>query len=419
MPQFQYSRWQQHIISKALQSRRVLVLAGSRQCGKTTLARAIATDATVYRTLDDTTLLAAALSDPHGFVRHGDNLMIIDEVQKAPVLLPAIKQDVDVQQLPGRFLLTGSANIQALPGVSESLAGRIRKIRLRPLAQGEIKGVPAHFLPNAFAETFLPNSSLQATGEYSLKDRYILLALRGGYPEVVRQSEEREARRWLNDYLDALLDRDLQDIINIRRRDSMVLLVEVLAAWSSKFMDIAGIGTGLALARATIQTYINALEALYLVERVRPWTKTDYERVSKQDKLFMTDTGLMAAVLRWRFDKVRLDGEKNGKLLETFVFTQLAAQRDAQEEDYQLYHYRDREQREVDFIVENEDGDLLGIEVKAGSAVSKDSFKHLYWFRDHMAKSKRFVGVVVYTGEHVVPFGAGMWAVPISVLWGA
>jgi hypothetical protein len=233
--------------------------------------------------------------------------MIIDEVQKAPVLLQAIKQDVDVRQTPGRFLLTGSANIQALPGVTESLAGRVRKIRLRPLALGEIRGVLPRFLPNAFTGQFLPDKHFGAEGDYSLKDTYILHALRGGYPEVLRQDEEREALRWLQDYLDALLERDLQDIINIRRRDSMALLVEVLAAWSSRFMDISGIGASLSLARPTIQSYINALEALYLVERVRPWTKTDYERVGKQDKLFMTDTGLMAAVLRWRFDKVRLE----------------------------------------------------------------------------------------------------------------
>ena len=413
----QYRRWQQDAIIKALKSRRVLVLAGSRQCGKTTLAKEIASVDAVYRTLDDATLLDAALSDPHGFVHHGDGLMIIDEVQKAPVLLQAIKQDVDVRQMPGRFLLTGSANIQALPGVTESLAGRVRKIRLRPLALGEIHRHSPNFLPDAFAGHFQP-PVFTPEGDYSLKDTYILNALRGGYPEVLRQTEEREARRWLQDYLEALLERDLKDILNIKRRDSMSLLVEVLAAWSSKFMDITGIGTSLSLSRPTIQSYINALEALYLVEQVRPWTKTDYERVNKQDKLFMTDTGLMAAILRWRFDKVQLDGEKNGKLLETFVFTQLAAQLEAQVEDYQLYHYRDREKREIDFIVENEDGDVLGIEVKAGSVVTKDSFKHLHWFRDNMAKHHPFVGVVLYTGEHVLPFGEGMWAVPMSVLWG-
>ena len=412
-----YKRWQLDCILSALASRRVLVLAGSRQCGKTTLAREIASDDAIFRSLDDLTLLDAAKSDPSSFVHHGDNLMIIDEVQKAPVLLQAVKQSVDENQSPGRFLLTGSANIQSLPGVTESLAGRVRKIRLRPLALGEIAGKQARFLGEAFEGKFDCDTSLLADNNYSVKDQYILKALAGGYPEALRQGNARESRRWLTDYLEALLERDLMDIINIRRQDDLKRLLEVLAAWSGKFMDIASIGSGLSISRPSILSYINALEALYLVERVRPWLKTDYERVAKRDKLFMTDTGLMAAILRWRFEKVQLDGERNGKLIETLVFTQLAAQIDAQDTDYELYHYRDRDRREIDFIVENEDGDVLGIEVKAGSAVNKGSFKHLIWFRDNMVKDTEFVGVVLYTGEHVVPFGDRLWAVPISTLW--
>jgi len=258
---------------------------------------------------------------------------------------------------------------------------------------------------------------MTAEGEYSLKDQYLLKAIAGGYPEALRQENARESRRWLRSYLDALIERDLLDIINIRRQDGMNKLLEVLAAWSGKFMDTNAIGSGLSLSNPSIVAYINALEALYLVERVRPWLKTDYERVSKRDKLFMTDTGLMSAILRWRFEKVQLDGERNGKLVETLVFTQLAAHIDAQDEEYQLYHYRDREKREIDFLVENEDGDVLGLEVKAGSAVNKASFKHLIWFRENAKIEGDFTGVVLYTGEHVLSFGEGLWAVPINSLW--
>lgn len=413
-----YHRWQYNIIKKALRSRRVLVLAGPRQCGKTTLAKKLSSPDTLYRTLDDVTLLASALSDPQGFVHHGNELMIIDEVQRAPSLLQAVKQDVDLISTYGRFLLTGSTNIQSLPGVTESLAGRVRKIRLRPLAQGEIHNNPPVFIQQAFSGVFKKLISHKKNGEGKEdKDAYISLAFRGGYPEALQLIEEKENKRWYKDYLDALIERDLKEIINIRRQDSMTKLLEVLAAWSSKFMDIAGIGANLSLARTTIESYINALEAMYLVERVRPWSKTDYDRVSKQDKLFMTDAGLMISILRWQFDKVRLNGDMSGKLLETFVFTQLAALIEAQEDDFQLYHYRDREQREIDFLIENENGDILGIEVKAGSAVSKDHFKHLRWFRDHMAKGRQFVGIVLYTGENVVPFGEGFWAIPINLMW--
>lgn len=408
-----YSRWQIEAIKKSLKSRRVLILAGSRQCGKTTLAKSLSLQNAIYRTLDDATLLAAAQSDPRGFVSHDNSLMIIDEIQRAPLLLQAIKQDVDINQKNGRFLLTGSANIQSLPGVTESLAGRVSKVRLRPLSRGEISTAKPNFLDLVFTKKL--RSLSQKKSEYTKAD-YIDLSFKGGYPEAIRL-KEKEVAKWHRDYLNALIERDLQDIINIKRHDSMKKLLEVLAAWSSKFIDISAIGSGLGLARQTIESYINALEALYLVERVRPWSKTDYDRVSKQDKLFMTDSGLMASILRWQSEQIKFDGEKHGKLIETFVFTQLAATVDASKKSYELYHYRDREKREIDFVIEDEMGNVVGIEVKAGSVVDKSSFKHLCWFRDNMMKQKKFIGIVLYSGENIIPFGKDLWALPINSLW--
>ncbi|HRA43266.1 MAG TPA: ATP-binding protein [Gammaproteobacteria bacterium] len=409
-----YTRWQSDIVQQALLSRRVIILAGARQCGKTTLAKNLNLPGAIYRTLDDVTLLESALSDPHGFVKHDNELMIIDEIQKASILLQAIKKDVDENQNLGRFLLTGSANIQSLPGVNESLAGRVRKIRLRPLAQGEIHATLPNFLQWAFEQKF------PTTYNNDTKDSYITLALGGGYPEPLRIKQMREAHQWYMDYINSIIERDLKDIINIKRQDGMKELLSVLAAWSSKSMDVSAIASGLSLTRQTITTYINALESLYLIEKLPAWAKTDYDRVNKQDKIFMTDTGLMAAILNWRFEKVRLDGDQNGKLLETFVFTQLVSHIEAlgfQNEKYNIYHYRDREKHEIDFIIENKDSDILGVEVKAGSSVSRDSFKHLKWFRDNIAKKKRFVGVVLYTGEQIASFGEAMWAIPMNVLW--
>lgn len=405
-----YPRWQAESLKKALSKRRVLILAGPRQCGKTTLVKTMSDSQTLYHTLDDPQLLSAAQSDPRGFIRHGDGLMVIDEVQRAPILLQAIKQDVDENQKNGRFLLTGSANIQSLPGVTESLAGRVTKIRLRPLALGEIHGVQPHFLEQAFQHQF-------HSAQKEDKDHYISEAFYGGYPEARRLDHEKDLRQWYKDYINALIERDLKDIANIRRKDSMVKLIEVLAAWSSKFMNIASICTELSIQRPTVETYINALEALYLVERVRAWYKTDYDRIGNQEKLFMTDTGLMASLLRWRFDDVRLNGDMNGKLLETFVFTQLSAQMDVHGDVYELTHYRDRLKREVDFIVERDDGAILGIEVKSAALINKSAFKHLIWFRENMAQKREFTGIVLYTGEHIVSFGEGLFAVPINVLW--
>lgn len=411
-----YTRWQSNIVQQALLSRRVIILAGARQCGKTTLAKNLKLPGTIYRTLDDVTLLESAHNDPHGFVKHGNELMIIDEIQKAAILLPAIKKDVDENQNLGRFLLTVSANIQSLPGVNESLAGRVRKIRLRPLAQGEIHFNSPCFLQLAFEQKF------PTIYDNDSKDSYIALALAGGYPEPLRIKQIKEANQWYIDYINSIIERDLKDIINIKRQDGMKGLLSVLAAWSSKSMDVSAIASGLSLTRQTITTYINALESLYLIEKLPAWPKTDYDRVNKHDKMFMTDTGLMASILNWHFEQVRLDGDQNRKLLETFVFTQLSAHIEAlefQDERYNIYHYRDREKREIDFVVENEDGKICGIEVKAGSAVSRDSFKHLKWFKDNIAKDRDFVGVVLYTGDQIASFGESMWAVPMNILWTA
>jgi uncharacterized protein len=412
----QYPRWQETNIKKALKTRRVLLISGSRQCGKTTLSKIISTTDTRYYTLDDITLLESALNDPSGFIQHGNHLLIIDEIQRAPLLLQAIKQDVDENQEYGRFLLTGSANIQSLPSVKESLAGRIRNLRLRPLAQGEIHKKTPNFIPLLFKSKPLNQYPVKNVGRYQ-KDNYLHAAFSGGYPEVLRFKEQKDRRAWHKDFLSALMDKDLKDIANIRRKDSIQKLLEVLAAWSSKFMDISAIGAPLSITRPTIESYVNALESLYLIERVRPWHKTDYDRVSKQDKLFMTDTGLMASLLNWNFEDVRLNGDLNGKLIETLVFTELSAIIDAQDDNYSLFHYRDRVQREIDFIVEDKNGHLLGIEVKSGSNIRSDSFKHLKWFKENMAKDKPFKGIILYTGEHCVSFGDDLWAVPLHFMW--
>ena len=405
-----YERWQKKIVENRLRYRRAVLLSGPRQCGKTTLVSSLGSEKSEYRTLDEKVSREFALNDPVSFVKHDSFPLIIDEVQKVPELMPAIKKEVDENQAKGRFLLTGSANIQSLPQVQESMAGRVGMVRLRPLARGEILGNEPSFLVTCFRESFKT--------EYSSCDRgdIIKSALRGGFPEPLEFSSK-EAKKWHMDYLKALIERDLQDIQRINRLDSMKKLVECLAAWSSKFMDLSSIGAGLSVKRPTLETYINALETLYLVERVTPWTKTDYDRVGKRDKIFFTDSGLMSSILKWSFDKINLDGDRLGKLIETFAFQEIMAQIDCSDGEYSLYHYRDREKREIDFLIESEDESLLGIEVKASQTIGKDDFKHLNWFKDKLAGNKNFIGIVLYTGTQVGSMGDNMWALPFNALW--
>lgn len=405
-----YSRWQKRTIEQAMATRRVVLLAGARQCGKTTLAKQLISEDTAYLTLDDTTLREAAENDPQDFVKHKLKTLIIDEIQRVPSLLPAIKKVVDEDTQPGQYLLTGSANIQALPSTQESLAGRISKIRLRPLSQGEIKGSAPNFLTYAF------NQAFNFQWDFDEKDKIMDMAFRGGFPEVLTL-EGRDKRKWHRDYIAALLERDLKDVTKIHRYDVMRALIKVLAAWSSKFMDVSAISSGLSVHRPTVATYINALEAFYIIERVHPWTKTDYDRVGKQAKLFMADSGLMSSILSWNMDQVRFDSDRLGKLMETFIFNELASQIDANEEEYELYHYRDREQREIDFLIEREDQAMLGIEIKSSSSVHKKDFKHLQWFQENLAKDKPFIGLVLYSGNLPLSFGQNLWAIPISMLW--
>ena len=406
-------RFQGKSIKRALKYRRIVILSGARQTGKTTLAKQISGKDIDYCTLDDTDMLKIATEDPKGFLKNSHaKTMVIDEIQKAPKLIPEIKMLADKSNRNGQFLLTGSANLQTLPGVTESLAGRVKNIRLRPLTMSEISSSKPVFLEKAFNKNF--PLKIEGFGKNEIAE----IAFRGGYPEAVRLKRNAEQREWHKDYLRTLLEHDLRDIANIRRQNTLNELLGILASWSAKFMDAAAIGSNLSLNKATLESYINALVSLYLFEQVPPYLKTDYDRVGRKGKIFATDTGLMASILGWNKKEVLLNHDRSGKLIETFIFQEIAALADLKS-DYSLCQYRDRENREIDFIIEREDGALLGIEAKAGHNVSKEDFKHLEWFEKNIVKGKNdFIGIVLYSGDRTIHFSKNMLAVPTAALWG-
>ena len=405
-----YRRWMESPVRDALGTWRVVSIAGARQCGKTTLGRLLPSDGITFRSLDNATYLRSATEDPENFIRHDSGAtLFIDEIQKAPLLLSAIKGMVDASNAPGQFLLTGSSNLHVVPEAKESLAGRLHSARLRTLAEGEIRGVPPTFHARVFSGDF--PSCMSGAGKADI----IQLAFRGGYPESVRLAHTKRAV-WHRDYLNHLLRHDIADIADIRRLDKLHDLFMFLAARSSKFLNIAEIAASLEIAKVSVENYISALEAMFLFDRVPAWTPRDYDRAVKRPKWFIGDTGLMCAELKWRDDDIMFDPDRCGKLVESWVYHELAACTDTAD-GYAIYHYRDREQREIDFILENDAGDLAGIEVKAGALVSSDDFRHMEWFSRTFGEGRWKRSIVLYSGADTLSFGENRFAVPLAALF--
>lgn len=400
-------RWQEEAIRRGLKSRRGVHLTGARQCGKTTLAEYISAGTMRHITLDEEMYLRSAKGSPSEFVDRPDGrTLVIDEIQKAPELLNAIKVKLDHCNDKGQYLLTGSSNLRFMKSVRDSLAGRLNTVRLRTLSLGEILGGQGDFLERAFARDFAAETRLD-------KRDVIHLAFCGGYPEA-RELEEIDRKEWFEDYLTDLLVKDIQDVVEIRKIASLRKTMDWLLAYTSKFFELKDLCTQAQISRPTADCYLEALKALYVIDGVEPWSKSDYAKIGKRTKYFAADPALVANVLGWNENRVFFDEDANGKLVETWVYHELASLIDKQA-DCKLTQYRDSDKREIDFVVERSDGAILGIEVKSGSVGTSD-FSHLKWFRDNLAKGAPFTGVVLNSGAEVLPFGEGMYAVPLSAL---
>lgn len=400
-------RWIEDKIKNSLATRRVTVIVGARQCGKTTLACEFAKPNDFeYVTLDDEEDVAKA--DPNGFIKHNKQTMIIDEIQRVPKLITAIKKAVDTDTRYGQYIITGSADIQSLPSVKESLAGRAKKIRLRPFTYGEFLDLKPNFLNRLRNQDFINNNGYD-------KRKVIEIAFKGGFPEPLLHQKELDIKEWYEDYTDLILDNDLKYIANIKRQSKLRMLFNIINAYSSKFVTKSDLSRELAIARQTLDEYLNLLETVYLIDSVPAWFNRDYETAIDKNKYFMCDTGLMCSILNWNETEVYKNSDKSGKLTETFVYNQLVPQLEL-ERNTVISHYRNIRKREIDFIIETEK-EIFGIEVKSGTDVKLDTFKHLEWFRDNQVKEKSFVGIVLYTGERTMQWKNGMFTVPINNLW--
>ena len=399
-------------VLEALADTRVVAVLGARQVGKSTLIEEIATNdhpATVL-TLDDQATRAGAVNDPTGFVTALQTPVVIDEIQRAPDLLLAIKARVDRDPSPGQFLLTGSANLLTAPAIADALTGRAEYLRLAPFSQGELRR-----RPEALLDTLFSGAWPEVEGADVGRGAYVDLVAAGGYPAAIERSEGRRAR-FFESYVDALMQRDLSSIARVHDQANVRRLLFGLASTSASLLNVDSLGRDLGVAANTVRAHLALLETLFVVMTLPAWSHNLLNRVIKTPKAYVSDPGLLCFLIGAEAGRLVEDGTFAGPVFETFVMTEVARQAAWHANPPQLFHYRDRDGREVDLVLERRDGSVVGVEVKTAASVSTGDFRGLRHLRDKLGDRFR-AGVVFYTGGRTVPFEDRLAAVPLNGLW--
>jgi len=397
----------------ALADTPVVLLSGPRQAGKTTLVRQLAGPTRRYLTLDDEVTRLAAREDPVGLIRSID-CAVIDEIQRAPDLLLAIKKTVDEDRRPGRFLLTGSANLMALPSVADSLAGRMETLVLLPLAQSEI--APAPGASSAWLDALFAGEMPVPTAPV-VGDALVEKVSRGGYPEALARTDSRRRKTWARQYIDSLIQRDIKDIASLDKLDHIPRLLKALAQTAGQLCNYSQIGGQVGIDHKTASKYIAVFEQMYLMQRLPVWSGNRLSRLLRTPKLQFLDSGLLSVLIGFS-DPMR-QRKLFGQLLESFVFAELRKQATWAEGEYGIFYYRDKDQNEVDFVIENASGEIIGVEVKAAASVSVNDLvglKKLAGLAPQVFKA----GIILYDGTETLPLGQTngrpLWAIPLSTL---
>jgi uncharacterized protein len=396
-------------LSASLADTPVVLIQGPRQSGKTTLARNVAEPQGYgYASFDDDNLVRAVKQDPLEFVSGLPPKMVLDEIQRVPEIFTAIKLMVDRDRKPGRFLLTGSADVLLLPKLADSLAGRIEVIRLHPFAQVELRQTSLSFLPDLFDCSF-KTSSFERLGA-ALAD----IVVAGGFPAALARPAARR-RTWYQAYVQTLVQRDVQNLARIAALDSIPRLLQLAASQTARLFNVSELASSFQLSTPTIRDYLALLERVFLIDVLPPWHLHPIRRLVKTPKLHLGDTGVAAMLLG--LDASRLNANRNvfGQLLETFVFQELRRQASVSQEPVAFYHFRSRDDHEVDIVLESMSR-VAGVEVKLSASVRNNDFRGLRKLQE--ATGDRFVcGVVLYDGETTLGFGEKLFAVPVRALW--
>ncbi len=398
---------------QALDDTPVVLLIGPRQAGKSTLARALARGPhpSDYVTLDDLPTLDAARRDPVGFIASFTGTVVLDEIQRAPDLLLPIKATVDRDRRPGRFLLTGSAQVLLLPRVSESLAGRVEIATLWPFSQGEIEARPADsFIDRVFGGDSPPDAPGASRSDL------IARACAGGFPEAVERGERRR-EQWFTSYLTTVIQRDVQDLANVERLTELPRVLSSIAQRTRSPINKSDLSGAVGVPRTTLDRYLTLLEHVFLIQSLPGWHTNRVKQVTKARKLILVDSGLLAHLLDADPARLERDESLRGIVIECFAGMELTKQLGWSRTSASLFHLRTAKGAEVDFVIEARDGQVAGVEVKSGATVRGEDFRHLSMLRDRLGE--RFArGVVLYGGERALPFGDKLEAWPISSLWG-
>jgi predicted AAA+ superfamily ATPase len=398
-------------VRAALADTPVVLIHGPRQSGKTTLARLVGErHGYRYVSFDEDAVRAAAERDPAGFVAELPDRVILDEVQRVPALFTALKVAVDRRRVPGRFLLTGSANVLLVPALADSLAGRMAILRLYPFAQCELARRPPRFLDALFAGRF-PTRLADRLGA-ELAERVAA----GGYPAALARRTPARRRAWYRDYVETQIQRDVRDLSRIRSLDTLPRLLALAASHTARLLNVSELAGPFQLSRQTIHDHVALLEGVFLLQRLSPWHSNRMSRLVKAPKLHMGDTGVACALLGVDAGALLRERGIFGALLETFVLQELQRQASGRDQPLEFFHFRDRDGYEVDIVIEQGAHTVAGVEVKAASSVTEGDFRGLRKLRD--AAGDRFAhGVVLYDGEATIPFGERFHAVPVRALW--
>jgi uncharacterized protein len=397
-------------VADALADTRVVLVNGARQSGKSTLVRRIGKGhGADWYTLDDADTQEFAAQDSRSFVRLAER-MIIDEVQRVPGLLLAIKALVDEEPDPGRFLLTGSSRLLAMRDLPDTLVGRMETIELWPLSQGEIDGAPDGFVDTAFelGPALRHESTVDRNG-------YIERLVRGGFPDAVRRAPGRR-ERYFDSYVADTINRDVMQLWDIERGREMHSLVRLLAARSGQIVVPASLANGLEVSAQTVRRYLALLEEVFLIKQIPAWTRNLNTRSIAKSKLAFVDSGVAAAMLDQDVSRLRKPGSPLGGLLEGFVAMEIARQLTWSRTRAELFHYRTRDQVEVDIVLENRRGEVIAIEVKSSATPSTEDFRGIRHLHERVGDDL-VAGYVLHAGPHTLPFGDKYLAVPISALW--